>query len=139
MKRAARFIALLGTLTVICLTAPAVLAAWSASGAGRAGAAAATMPAGGTPVGSASGTSVTIRWPAATLSNGAPVAGYVIGRFKSLNGAAATVGPGCSGVVTTTTCTEQGVPSGTWIYTDTPVQLSWTGTPSPASGPIVVP
>lgn len=97
------------------------------------------MPAGGPPVGSASGTSVTIRWPATTLSNGAPVAGYVIARFNSLNGAAATVGAGCSGVVTATTCTEQGVPSGTWIYTDTPVQLNWTGTPSPASAPVSVP
>ena len=97
------------------------------------------MPAGVAPTGSATSSSVTIRWPAVTLSSGAPVAGYVISRFNALNGSAATVGPGCAGVVTTTTCTEQSVPSGAWIYTDTPVQLSWTGAASPASAAIVVP
>ena len=96
------------------------------------------MPTGVAPTGSATGSSVTIRWPAVTLSSGAPVAGYVISRINALNGSAATVGPGCAGVVTTTTCTEQSVPSGTWIYTDTPVQLSWTGGASPASSAIVV-
>jgi len=74
-----------------------------------------------------------------SLSSGAPVAGYIINRYNALNGAAATVGAGCSGIVTTTTCTELSVPSGSWIYTDTPVQLSWMGTPSPASAAITVP
>ena len=97
------------------------------------------MPTGAAPTGSATGSSVTIRWPAVTLSNGAPVGGYVISRFNALDGSAAIVGAGCSGVVTTTTCTEQSVPAGSWIYTDTPVLLSWTGGASPASAPIVVP
>lgn len=90
-------------------------------------------------MGAASGTSVSVRWPAVTLSNGTPVAGYVIRRFDALNGAEATVGPGCSGVVTTTICTELSVPAGTWVYTDTPVLLSWTGGQSSATAPIVVP
>lgn len=97
------------------------------------------MPTGVAPTGSATGSSVTLRWPAVTLSNGAPVAGYVISRINALNGSAATVGAGCAGVLTTTTCTELTVPSGAWIYTDTPVELSWTGGASPASAAIVVP
>ena len=139
MKRALRFAVAFGVLAPFCLAAPTALAAWSASGTGQGGAAAATMPTGVSPTGSATVSSVTIRWTAVTLSNGAPVAGYVISRFNALNGSAATVGPGCAGVVTTTTCTELSVPSGAWIYTDTPVLQSWTGGASPASAPIVVP
>jgi hypothetical protein len=119
--------------------ATGVLAAWSATGTGRAAGAATTMPTGAQPSGGATGSSVTIRWPTATFANGGAVAGYVINRFDAATGAAATVGAGCSGVVTTTTCTELSVPPGTWIYTDTPVQLSWTGGQSPGSAPIVVP
>ena len=118
--------------------APVALAAWSATGHGNAAARAVTMPTGGQPAGSASGGAVTIRWPAVTLSNGVPVAGYVINRFDAVSGAKATVGAACSGVIATTTCTEQSVPRRSWIYTDTPVQLSWTGGQSPGSAPIVV-
>lgn len=139
MNRARRVAAVLGVLASFCLAAPTALAAWSASGTGPAGAAAATMPTGVAPTGSATRSSVTIRWPAVTLSNGAPVAGYLISRINALNGSAATVGAGCAGVVTTTTCTELSVPSGAWIYTDTPVLLSWAGGASPASAAIVVP
>jgi hypothetical protein len=92
------------------------------------------MPTGGQPAGSATGGSVSIRWPAATLPNGIAVAGYVVRRFNAVTGAAATVGSGCSGVVATTTCTELSVPLGTWVYTDTP-KLSWTGGQSPDSAP----
>lgn len=122
-----------------CVLPPAALAAWSAQGTGSAAGAATTMPTGSQPAGSANVSSVTVRWPAATMANGALVAGYIVNRYNAVNGAAATVGAGCSGVVTTTTCTEQSVPAGTWVYTDTPVQLSWTGGRSPASAPIVVP
>ena len=138
MNRAGQFVAVVGALTIFGFSAPAVLAAWSALGTGHAGAAAATMPAGGQPAGSATGSAVTVRWPAVALSNGVPVAGYVISRFNAINGAQATVGAGCSGLITTTTCTELSVPPGTWIYTDTPVQVSWTGGASPASAPIIV-
>jgi hypothetical protein len=113
-------------------------AAWSAPGAGAAAAGAATMPNGAAPSGSASGEAVTISWPAASLSNGTPVAGYVIHRYDALNGGEATVGAGCSGVVTGTSCTEAAVPPGSWIYTDTPVQLSWSGGESPPSSVITV-
>lgn len=121
----------------VVLFAPEGLAAWSAGGTGTGAARAATMPTGGQPAGSATGAAVTIRWTAVALSNGVPVAGYVINRFDAASGAQATVGVGCSGVLTTTTCTEQSVPAGTWIYTVTPVQLGWTGGQSPGSAPIV--
>lgn len=118
--------------------ASAAFAAWSAGGSGRGGAAATTMPTGSTPSGSVIGSSVTVTWNTANMVNGSPVAGYVINRSNASNGGPATVGAGCSGMVTTTTCTEQSVPAGTWIYTDTPVQANWTGGASNNSAAITV-
>jgi hypothetical protein len=115
-------------------TSPA-LAAWSTSGSGSAAGAASTMPPGAAPTASATGSTVSVRWPVARLANGAAVAGYVVKRYNALNGALATVGGACAGVVTTTTCSES-VGPGSWIYTDTPVQLSWTGTVSSPSNTV---
>jgi hypothetical protein len=133
-------------LASLCLTlllgvvlAPLTEAAWSATGAGTASALADTMPSGSQPSASPTGTSVSLRWTAALLPGNEGVAGYVIHRFAATGGAEATVGPGCSGVVTTTICTEANVPAGTWVYTDTPVQDSWSGGQSAASAPVTVP
>jgi hypothetical protein len=118
---------------------PAAYAAWSAPGSGTAAAAAATMPTGTPPAASVSGRSVTISWAAVTTTNGAAVAGYVISRYNALNGSRASVGASCSGIVTSTTCTELNVPAGTWIYTDEPVQLTWTGGESQPSNSVTLP
>jgi hypothetical protein len=114
-------------------------AAWTGGGQGRASALAYTMPSGSQPIARASGSNVTLRWPAAVFAGGQSVAGYVIHRFDAISGAQASVGAGCSGTVPTTTCTEQNVPSGTWVYTDTPVQGNWTGGQSAASAAVSVP
>jgi hypothetical protein len=115
-----------------------VSAAWSGPGSGSGAGAAATMPTGTTPRATVSGTSVTVTWSAATLSNGAAVAGYVVSRYNSSTGATATIGAGCSGVVTTTSCTELGVTAGSWVYTDKPVEVNWNGGQSPDSAPVTV-
>jgi len=115
------------------------MAAWTLGGTGSSAGAATVMPTGSTPSGSASGTSVTLTWSAVTFPNGSAVAGYVIHRYNSITGGPATVGPGCAGTVTTTTCTEGAVPQGTWIYSETPVQNNWTGGQSADSTPISVP
>jgi hypothetical protein len=132
----------MGSMLVLPLvfgSAPTATAAWSTTGSGNAAGAAAVMPTGTAPTGTASSTSVTISWSAAQLSSGTAVAGYTINRYNAATGASATVGAGCSGVVTTTTCTESSVPAGTWVYTDTPVEMSWTGGASPDSATITVP
>lgn len=113
-------------------------AAWSTSGSGSGSAAATVMPAGDEPDGLASGTSVAVSWTAATFPNGSGVAGYVIDRYNATTGAPATVGSGCSGTVTATSCTDTSVPAGSWKYTVTPTQGNWTGSPSPASSPVTV-
>jgi hypothetical protein len=115
------------------------LAAWSAQASGSAAGAATVMPTGTAPSGSTSGLNVTISWTAAAMGNGAAVAGYTISRYNASGGAKVTAGAGCSGTVTSTTCTEDGVPAGTWVYTDTPVQGHWTGGESPDSTAVVAP
>lgn len=135
-RRAAWLAAAALILPAALAATPAALAAWSPAGSGSGGAAATTMPTGDAPAGSASFTTVTISWTAVTMADGAAVQGYVISRYNSVNGAPATVGSACSGIVTTTTCTETSVPAGTWVYTDTPVEQGWTGGASPASNTI---
>ncbi len=128
------------SLTVALAIAPATaaLAAWSTQGSGSAAGGSATMPSGTEPSGSASGSSVTITWAQADLSDGTPVAGYVVTVYNDDTGAEGTVGGSCAGVVTTTSCTDSSVAPGSWVYADTPVQLGWTGAGSPLSAPIVV-
>ena len=126
----------------ICMLAALALvgaaaADWSSDGDGDASGRAFTMPAGNTPSIAASGSDVSVRWPAATFPGGAAVAGYLVERYGP-NGSAVPVGAGCSGVVAATTCTEHNVPAGTWTYTDTPVQESWSGGESPPSSPATV-
>jgi len=110
---------------------------WSGSGAGSGAGAATTMPTGAAPSGSAESNAVTISFSAAHMSNGTAVAGYEVSRYNA-SGTQVTVNAACSGVITTTTCTEQSVAAGTWYYTVTPVQGHWTGGQSPKSAPITV-
>ncbi|MFI5035796.1 MAG: hypothetical protein ACHQFZ_06290 [Acidimicrobiales bacterium] len=119
-------------LAAVVLTCAGVVvapagASWSAGGAGTAASKAATMPGGGQPSARASGSSVTVQWPIARLPGDAGVAGYVVHRFNATTGAESPVGAGCAGAVAATTCTEVGVPVGTWTYAVVPVQDLWTG------------
>jgi hypothetical protein len=137
-SRRRHVIAIVLAVPLTVVPAAVALAAWNASGVGSAAGAAAVMPSGATPSGGAAGTSVTVSWTAATYADGVPVAGYMVKRFDASSGTPATVGAGCSGVITTTSCTEASVPAGQWVYTDTPVTGSWTGGASAMSAAIVV-
>ena len=117
--------------------AAAATAGWSGAGSGSAVGAAATMPAGQAPTARAAGAAVTVSWPQVTLSTGDAVAGYTVKRYDA-TGAPATVGAGCSGTVATTTCTETNVPAGTWTYTETPIEQSWTGKESPPGNQVTI-
>jgi hypothetical protein len=113
-------------------------AQWSAHGSGASAGGATTMPAGTTPSAGALNGNVLVSWTAVTMGNGASVSGYIVKRYNAVNGTLATVGAGCAGVITSTSCTERSAPSGSWVYTETPVQLSWTGTESAASGTVSI-
>lgn len=89
------------------------------------------------PSASASGSSVTLGWTASARADGALVTRYTVQRYDA-QGAAQTVAGGCAGTLTGTTCTETGVPDGTWRYAVTPVLAAWTGPPSPRSSALLV-
>lgn len=119
------------------LLAPAAGAAWSASGGGPGAARAATLPAGPTPTGSSSLTTVTLSWAAASVA-GAPVAGYTIRRYSAVTGVESAVGGSCTGVVSGTSCVETNVGLGSWRYSVTPRHGGWIGTEGAQSASILV-
>ena len=119
-------VALIALFSAITLAA---WAAWTSSGTG-AGAAHATMVnAGNTPTVSANSSAVTISWAPSTLVGGGAVDGYVVKRYNASD-VQQSIGANCSGTITTLTCTENSVLSGTWKYSVTPKKASWTGAES---------
>lgn len=129
-----RFAAVAALALVLCGGAQASWAVDnSASGASKAR----TMPAGNVPSGSVAGNSVTLNWTGSDFAGGGAVPGYVVRRFNNVGGAEATVLSACTNV-TTNTCTENGVPIGTWRYTITPAAGTWRGTESAQSLVITV-
>jgi hypothetical protein len=92
---------------------------------------------GNQPAATVTGTSVSLSWPASTTTAaGRAVGGYLVNRYPAASGGTATGAAqgSCAAVpVTALTCTETGVPAGTWYYTVTPVLSAWRGTESPRS------
>jgi hypothetical protein len=129
-------------IAVVCILAltlcGAAQASWAGDGSGTGASAAKTMPAGNAPTGSVAGNAVTLNWTASTFAGGGTVPGYVVRRFDSVTQAEAAVLAACSGIVTTNTCTENGVPIGSWTYTVTPAAGTWRGAQSAQSAAQVV-
>ena len=103
-------------------------AAWTAAAATPKGyAKAVSVPSGNIPTTSVNGRDVTVSWAVARFPNTTPVAGYTVRRFNASTGVPQTVLASCTGTIATLTCTEFGVPPGTWKYAVTPKQALWTG------------
>src|ERR671937_597304 len=114
------------------------LAVWSYTANTQAYGKAVTMPAGATPAVSASGASVTVSWSQGTFPSGAPVNGYVVKRYDATTNLLQPIGPGCSGTIPGLACTENNVPAGSWKYSVTPTQSSWTGSESSKSATVTI-
>jgi hypothetical protein len=72
------------------------------------------------------------------LSSGIPVTGYLVKRYDAPTLTLQTILTACMGTVTTTTCTESGVPTGQWVYSVTPVfATNWRGAESLKSNPVM--
>lgn len=139
MIRAARLLALLAIALLSTLACQSALAYWTSAGEEGDGIAGAlTVNQGATPRATElASTSVTVDWGAGTLSNGVPVAGYIIQRYDEATEALATIGSGCAGTITALTCTEAEVPEGEWQYSVTPVfSEHWRGPESLKSGTV---
>ena len=140
--RSRRPLLLLVALPVVfMLASSAAWAYWSGdSVAGGSGASAAiSVNAGATPAASVAGRSVTVSWDSSTLSNGSTaVTGYVLGRFDS-TGTTGQSMASCTATLATTTCTETGVPAGSWTYRVVPLfGTNWRGPASATSNIVVV-
>jgi hypothetical protein len=86
-----------------------------------------------------SGTTVNVSWSAVSVAPGVPASGYRVARYDAGTGAAQTVLSGCAGVVTTTSCAENGVPVGSWRYAVRAVQgTQWTGAEGSRSSAVTV-
>lgn len=115
---------------------PGASAFWTASSnGGTAAAAADAVAAGATPSTSVSAGNVTLAWNASATLAGRPVSGYTVARYASASGGTKVpVGGTCAATsIAGLGCTDQGVPTGTWYYTVTPVLAQWTGTESARS------
>ncbi|MCX2747695.1 hypothetical protein OOZ51_07680 [Arthrobacter sp. MI7-26] len=114
---------------------PAANAFWQSLSSSNFGAAKGdTMPQGGAPAASLSGTNATVNWAAAATPGGHAVTGYTVARYSAPSGGTKiAAGGGCAGTVSGLSCVEQNLSGGTWYYTVTPVISLWTGTESTRS------
>jgi hypothetical protein len=113
-------------------------AAWALHGSGSGAAKAKTLGSGNAPSGSVSGHKVTVTWTASSYTNGGAAAGYIVNRYNAATGVVQTIGSACTGTIAVLTCTESGVPSGTWQYTVTPATANWRGPESAKSAVVSV-
>lgn len=116
---------------------PRAAAGYGALGAGSGQAVAQSLPVPAAPTAVAVGSAVTVTWTPVTLSGGTPATGYVVERLDTA-GTPVAVLPSCTGVLTGTSCTESGVPAGTWSYRVSARYATWTGPTSAPSSPITV-
>jgi hypothetical protein len=122
----------------LCAGAPeAAQALWTSGSAGPGRVTAVIVPQANTPLAVASGHNVTVSWNASQLSGGTPVAGYKVRRYAN-GGIEQSVGSACSGTITSTSCVEANVPTGTWRYTVTATQSTWLGPESTQGSAITV-
>ena len=136
-----RLIAFLMVAVTIGASAGAAWAYWLATttAGSNGGAAATAVNAGATPSASAAGPAVTVTWAASTLATGQAVTGYLVKRYDASTLVAQTILSACSGTVTSTSCVESGVPTGTWKYSVTPVfATNWVGAESAKSATVTV-
>ncbi|HYN32506.1 MAG TPA: hypothetical protein VES40_07765 [Ilumatobacteraceae bacterium] len=129
-------VAVLATAAFVVLPTHQTLAAFSADGVGSGLTASASIPSSAAPSATVVGRDVTVSWPTTTLSSGVPAEGYTVRRYDTSN-AAQTVLADCIAPASTS-CVENNVPIGTWVYTVQARTGSWTGPEGLASAAVTV-
>ncbi|HEX2051926.1 MAG TPA: hypothetical protein VHJ34_15015 [Actinomycetota bacterium] len=130
--------AVAAALAVVLVAAGTAEAAWRSNGSGAGFAKARSMPSGNAPTASASNRSVTVSWPQSSFHDGTAIASYSVARYDAATGVAQPVLSSCAGVVTALTCTENGVPPGSWKYAVTPTRGNWRGAESARSAAVTI-
>jgi hypothetical protein len=128
-----------GSALSISLMSPA-FAAWVAMSdpGSSASSVAKAMPGGNQPAAASPAASSTVNVSWAASAGDVPVEGYDVRSYDAATGTPRTVGGSCVGLVTGTSCTESGVPDGSWRYSVVPRREQWSGAESPLSDPVVV-
>lgn len=131
--------AALAAVVLVAGSGAAAFAYWQATSTSPDGLVVAdTVSQGTRPSGTFANGGVSLSWIASTTTGGRAVSGYKIARYSTATGGAAVAATGgCAGVVTNLSCTEAGVPGGTWFYTVTPVLGNWAGAESTRSAGVV--
>ena len=104
-------------------------ASWNLASGGSGYGKAHSLPAGNTPTVAVTGRNVTVSWSGNTLPNGAGVQDYRVRRYDTA-GVLQSISSGCDAFIPTLSCTEPGVPAGSWRYTVAPRQGNWIGAES---------
>jgi large repetitive protein len=140
-----RSVAALVALAIVLGGATAAWAFWTATDSAHAGQATAdALPAGQTPTASLSSpggvTTASVTFNRLPTTAGRTVSAFLIKRYSSASGGTAAATVICSpvGSGSPVSCTESGVPAGTWYYSDTPTVAGsvWVGTESSRSNAV---
>ncbi len=127
--------AMIAVVALVVADADADAAGWQVPGSGSGYSGAKAMPAGNVPSAAVSGRNVSLNWSA---SGGmVPLDGYLVKRYDPGHDSQ-PVGADCSGAISGTSCTEQGVPAGDWTYTITPARANWRGAESAEGNSVTV-
>ncbi|MDQ4145214.1 MAG: hypothetical protein M3198_16035 [Actinomycetota bacterium] len=136
MRRAETVVALVAILG--CALAAPASASWGLRSTGSGFGKAAVMPSGVAPSTSVTGRKVTVTWRESSLPGGGGVQNYRVRRYSASSGVVQNVNSSCDANVDGLSCTEAGVPAGSWAYTVTPREGNWVGTESSPSSATTV-
>ncbi|MFZ0161203.1 MAG: fibronectin type III domain-containing protein, partial [Kineosporiaceae bacterium] len=135
----ARLVGLAWTLGGILAVGAIAWGYWSQTGVGAGTAAMATLaPPSGVTALTPVGNSVTVQWAAALAPNAGPVTGYYVRRYAGgVPSGVCASSPSSLLAAAATTCSDTGVPDGTYTYTVTAAFRTWEAE-SAATGAVVV-
>jgi Bacterial Ig-like domain len=133
-----RLLVPVGLAAAILAGAGAAWAYWTTTGSGIATAGTATLGAPTSVTATATGgTGVAVAWAGSSLSSGQPAAGYYVTRMSG-SASAAACGTSAAQPTTGTSCSDTGVPDGSYRYVVTAVYGSWTADSAPSATVTVV-
>jgi hypothetical protein len=115
------------------------LALWTTGGAGSASASVGTLNPATNVAGNPSSSTVAVSWTASSPSFGVTAQGYFVTRVSIADSSqTAACGSDSSHLLTGTSCSDTGVPTGTYQYVVTAVFATWTAVSSPSANVSVV-
>lgn len=79
---------------------------------------------------------IVVSWSAD--AGGIPLTGYEVHAYDETSGTERPVAGTCAGVVAATSCIDESVSPGAWVYSVVPRRHAWSGAESESSSPVIV-